>query len=345
MRSTRNENGYGTVVCLDKTGLKRKKPWAVRVTIGWNEGKQKTKYIGYYEKRKEAERALAEFNAKNMHYNANTVTFDDIFQIWHERNVGKMTPEHIARYASIYRLIPDLHRKKLKDVKYRDLQSAMDKIDRKFSSKSKVKSLMKQLYEIAIVEDLAIKDYSKLVDIKCKQEESGNVYTAEEITFLWNLEGKKEIFEDILILIYTGMRIGEAVEISPIEDFHLEDGYFNCHGTKTESSDRVIPIHPSILPILEKRKDRKWLFLNSRGEKALYRTFAYTYTKLMNELEWNHTIHDTRKTFATILHENDITESDIKAILGHSQVGVTNRVYIKHRIERLVSVIKTVTFV
>ena len=36
----RNENGFGSIVCLDKSGKKRRKPWAVRITTGWKNGKQ-----------------------------------------------------------------------------------------------------------------------------------------------------------------------------------------------------------------------------------------------------------------------------------------------------------------
>lgn len=344
MRKVRNENGYGTVVCLDKTGLKRKKPWAVRVTIGWEEGKQKTKYIGYYEKEKDAQRALLEFNSKNINYDASTVTFEQVFEMWMDRNRDKLTPSNFDSYRFAYKLVPQLHHKKMKDIKYRQLQEAMDSVDRKFSSKSKIKSLMKQMYAIAMMNDLVMKDYSQLVDVKCRQEVGGSVFTSDEITHLWTLEGKKEVVDDVLILIYTGMRISEALSIKPSEDFHLEEGYIECHGTKNKASDRLIPIHPSIMPILEKRQQRKTMFVDSRENRTNYKSFEYRFKGLMSELSFEHNIHDTRKTFATVLHENDIVESDIKAMLGHTQIGVTHQVYIKHRIERLVEKIKSVTF-
>lgn len=345
MRKQRAENGWGTVVCLDKTGTKRRKPWAVRVTIGWVDGKQQTKYIGYYEKEKEAQRALLEYNSKGMSYNANTVTFEQVYEMWREKNEGKMTPKNLGSYNAAYNLVPQLHKKKMKDIKSRQLQMAMDDIKLKYSSKTRVKSLIKQMYQLAILDDLVMKDYSMMLDIKCKQEESGTVYTHEEIQNLWDIREQNPLVDDILILIYTGMRISEALSIQPTEHFHLEDGYFECHGTKNQSSDRLVPIHPSILPILEERKNRNWLFLNSYGKKSQYRTFAYAYEKFLREIGFDHIIHDTRKTFATILHENDVMESDIKAILGHAQSNVTQKVYVKHRIERLVEKIKTVKFV
>lgn len=344
MKKQRAENGWGTVVCLDKTGTKRRKPWAVRVTIGWEDGKQKTKYIGYYEKEKEAQRALLEYNSKGISYNANSVTFEQIYKMWQERNEGKLTPKNFSAYNAVYNLVPQLHKMKMKDIKSRQLQVVMDSVNRKYASKVKLKSLMKQMYQIAILDDLVMKDYSMLLDIKCKQEESGRVYSHEELAHLWEIQEQNELVKDILVLLYTGMRIGEALSVRPKEHFHLENGYFECHGTKNESSDRLVPIHPAIMQIMEERKDREWLFLNTNGQKAQYRAFSYSYDKLMDSLGWEHIIHDTRKTFATILHENDILDSDIKAIIGHKQVGVTHQVYIKHRIERLVEKIKLVKF-
>ena len=38
----RNENGFGSVICLDKSGKKRRKPWAIRViVVNTSEHKQK----------------------------------------------------------------------------------------------------------------------------------------------------------------------------------------------------------------------------------------------------------------------------------------------------------------
>lgn len=339
----RNPNGFGTVVCLDKTGKKRRKPWAVRVTIGWVDGKQKTKYIGYYENQVKANIALAEFNSKNISLDANIITFQDIFNMWKEKKTGKLTDANLKAYEAAYKLVPQLHSKKLKDLKSTHLQDAMDSVNRKHSSRVKLKSLMKQMYDIAMMDDLISKDYSAGVELKTKQEEVGNVYTNEQINNLWSLP-QDEIVENILILIYTGMRIGEALAVNPSTDINLEERYIACHGTKTDSAERPIPIHPDILPILEKRVVRTSLFTNQRGQKATYRTFLYAYQAFLKEQGWEHVVHDTRKTCATVLYENGIPDSDIKTIIGHKHSDVTHKVYVKHRIEVLVNKMNGVTF-
>lgn len=343
----RNENGYGTVVCLDKTGKKRRKPWAVRITVGWVDGKQKTKYLGYYTTRKEAVLELAKYHMNGINLESATITFNELYELWKEKNTGKLTEKNLAAYGAVYKLTPELHNKKVKDIKSKQLQDAMDGVNKKFATKSRLKSLWNQMYNVGLVDDLVFKNYSTTVELKCVQEESGMDYKREEIKQLWEMYKNTEdcLIEDILILIYTGTRINEALGIVPETDIFLEDGYIAVHGTKNKAADRPVPIHDDIRPIIEKRMNQPYLFMNSRGAKTQYRAFLYSYTTFMNKLGWKHIVHDTRKTFVTILHENNITMEDIASMAGHTQKGITAKVYLKVNIENLVNKMKTVVFV
>lgn len=343
----RNENGYGTIVCLDKTGKKRKKPFGVRITSGWSpEGKQQYKYLSFHATEREAQRALKDYNRNKdvVAADSYTITFEQLFQLWRTRNENKMTKTNLQAYTAVYNLVPQLHKCKMKDLKSTHLQVAMDSVNRKHGSKAKLKSLMNQMYELGILDDLVMKNYSKGINLNCVQEESGNIFTPDEITHLWTLSGKNKTAEDILILIYTGMRIREALGVIPHMDVHLDENYIACHGTKTKSSDRPIPIHPDIKPILERRMGYAKLFQNTRGQGVAYRTFAYHYNGLMESLGWNHIIHDTRKTFITILHENNIPMEDISSIVGHKQKTITARVYLRTSVQHLVNKMVNVVF-
>lgn len=55
----RRANGNGSVYKI--SGGNRRRPWAVRITIGWVDGKQKYKMVGYFESKVEAEMALSDF--------------------------------------------------------------------------------------------------------------------------------------------------------------------------------------------------------------------------------------------------------------------------------------------
>ena len=80
----RRGNGDGSIY---KLSGKRRKPYAVRVTIGWTtEGKQKYKYIGYYSSKTEAKKDLAEHLTnpeKNPH---GTQTLESVFNAMLEKS-------------------------------------------------------------------------------------------------------------------------------------------------------------------------------------------------------------------------------------------------------------------
>lgn len=53
-----------------------------------------------------------------------------------------------------------------------------------------------------------------------------------------------------LILIYTGLRIGELLELEK-ENINLEEQYFDVVKSKTESGIRRVPIADCILPFFK----------------------------------------------------------------------------------------------
>ena len=56
----RNPNGYGHIT---KLAGNRRKPYAVRKIVGWSEkGTPRYKYVSYHKTRREAERALKNYN-------------------------------------------------------------------------------------------------------------------------------------------------------------------------------------------------------------------------------------------------------------------------------------------
>lgn len=49
------ENGYGSIVKLSGN---RRKPYGVRITVGWKDNKQQRKYLGYFKTPKELVEAI-----------------------------------------------------------------------------------------------------------------------------------------------------------------------------------------------------------------------------------------------------------------------------------------------
>ena len=78
----RHENGFGSIV---KLGGHRRKPFAVRITTGWKDGKQIRKYLGYYVSEAEALMALAEYHKGGVNLDLTKLTLEEIYDKWYER--------------------------------------------------------------------------------------------------------------------------------------------------------------------------------------------------------------------------------------------------------------------
>ena len=245
----RNPNGYGSVI---KLGGKRRKPFAVRVTTGWdNNGKQIYKYLGTFATKKEAEHHLVHYNENPYNIEIQSITFLEVYEKW--KNEKFETVGHSAQlgYIAAFKKSEPLHSIKFVDLKASHLQEIVLNPDVKYGTKRKIKVLFNQLYNYAMKNDIVSKDYSKYIDIgKNTEENDRRPFTSEEIERLWELVKEHEWIDTILIMIYTGFRIGELLEIKN-SDVDLENRIVKG-GLKTEEGkDRIVPIHSKIIDFIK----------------------------------------------------------------------------------------------
>lgn len=337
----RNENGFGSIVCLDKTGKKRRKPWAVRITTGWKNGKQQRKYIGYYRTQSEALVALAEYHKQGIGADLTNLTLNEVYDMWMKRIEQKGLSESTIRTHSMaYTRFGKLGTTAIKDIRNIQLQQWLDGADVKPNSKGKLRSTMHQVFEFAFKNDIINKNPATGLEITEKAEKTGSIFSTEEIAKLWEHKDHR-IARQMLILVYTGMRIGELLQVRR-EDINLEEQYI-IGGLKTEAGrNRVIPIHDKIIPLVrEQLADGKYLVSARHGGSVTYSTIRVSYQKYLDKLGMTHKIHDTRKTAVSLMHSTGIPMETIRVIVGHSGKGVTEKVYLYKEPKELVEVINT----
>ena len=155
---------------------------------------------------------------------------------------------------------------KIKDIKTKHLQEAMDNCSRGQATKKKIKYLFGQMFAYALQNDIISKDYSQFVDIgKDTTENKREPFSNKEIELLWKHLYDIEFIDTILIMIYSGFRIGELLELK-VENIDLTNRIMTG-GLKTEAGkNRLVPIHPKILPLIEKRynKEQKYLIIKKQ---------------------------------------------------------------------------------
>ena len=337
----RAENGFGSIVCLDRSGKKRRKPWAVRITTGWKDGKQVRKYLGYYETQTDALVALAEYHKTGINLDLNNLTLNDVFDQWMERVMKKDLSASVIRTHKMAKArFGVLGNKQIKEIKTVHLQVWFDDIDLKPRTKRGIRGTLVQMYKYAVTNEIVSKNYAEGIELTEKAEAVGAIFTDEEIKTLWKHKDDK-VVQRILILIYTGMRVGELLALKR-EDLHLEDGYA-IGGSKTEAGrDRIIPFHKEILPLVKEQLGNNNYVTSTTHGKLSYTTMSRHFTTVMEELNMKHKIHDTRKTAVSIMHTAGIPMEIIRKIVGHSGKGVTEQVYLFKNPKELVDYVNTI---
>lgn len=335
----RNPNSYGGIV---KLGGKRRKPYAVRVTVGWSDdGKQIYKYLSYHETKRDAMIALAEYNKNPYDIDSSKVTFQEIYNVLVEKEFPELSDKTVKNYKSAYQNCKPLYDMVFKEIKKNHLQGVIDEME-SVSMAGVTKLLIQKIYKYAMENDIVTTNYAQYIKLPKKQAAAKkNPLTREEINFIWDNMNKIRNADIILILLYTGMRISELLEMEK-ENIHLEERYM-IGGLKTEAGiDRTIPIHKRILPLIEnrmKQSNSQYLITNKSGSQLRYDTFRKYYMRdFLDDTKVEHTVHDTRHTFVSEMSRLGIDNLIIKRIVGHSDKDITEH-YTHKNLEDLLQAI------
>lgn len=304
-------NGYGTIYKLSGN---RRRPWVVKKTI---EGRQKA--LGYFTTQEEAFSFLVGVNRMTP---AKEVTFSAVYSAWSRRHFPTISQSSVASYKISYKHLYSLHFMPFRKITYHHLQQALDSISAGYCTRKKCRVLLSQLYKYAIKNSFVETDLSRFVELpRHIPVYNKKPFTARQLGKLWKAIETVDGVKDVLILIYTGMRVGEYIALTA-KDINLRQQYINIKKSKTLAGIRKIPIHKKILPILTERKASGKI---CPCEK--YDAFRRLFDRAMKALGMHHTPHECRHTLATMLDRSGANDTSVKMILGHARTGVTKGVY------------------
>lgn len=319
-------NKYGGIVYL---GSRRRKPYGVRITKGWNEkNRQVYKYLGYFEEYLDAMEFLIEYNKNPYDIDTKTITLKQIYDDWSKRHFDKVSLHSKRAYISAFKKCEHLYEMPFIELKTKHFQDIVNPM-KSVSTAQMFRNVIKMLYQYAIKNDIIEKDYSVFIEMpNVKKKQNKKPFTIEEINLLWNHQ-ENDARDVLLILLYTGMRISEVLKME-IKNIYLEDRYM-IGGLKTEAGlNRTIPIHKKIVPIIEKRLNNKYLFQGVKsGNKYDYSYMSILISKVFKNLNIDHTIHETRHTFISQADRLELNKITLKKIVGHSVKAndITNDIY------------------
>lgn len=314
----RRANGEGSIF---KLSGKRRKPYAVRITTGYtDEGKQLYKYVGYYPTKTEAKNAMREYLVNPFNLDHKGTKLKDVYNRWSDQS--QLAQTTMQSYGSAFNQAKQLHNMSMRDIKAAHLEAAMDQM--KPHMRSVFKNAMGKVYAYAIKHEIVDKDIMSLISVKTTIETKEKTpFTLAEINKLKSF--KHPLNDTTFILLYTGLRINELLEIK-CENVHL-DKHYMVGGKKTKAGqNRIIPIHDAVYPLIKARYERGHKYLITKDNKKVnYATYRISYWNKMNSaLGFKHTPHDTRHTFTTFADRHGVHKVALKRILGHTLSDMTD---------------------
>ena len=343
-------NGFGSVY---KLSGKRRCPYRAIVTERWVLNKetgswtQKRKTVGYYETKNAALEALAEYNKSPFDLSVSKITLQEVYDRWSEEHFPTVSESNCKGYRAAFLLLDPIANKRFVDVKLDDLQYIADNSGKNTPTLKKYKILAGLLYKWAVIHDIIPSDRDKTKYIDISKAGNPNAidrqpFSTKEIDKLWKWKDTNEYFEIILMLIYTGVRISELLDLKK-ENVNLSERWFDVTASKTQAGIRKVPINYKVLPFFEawySKNNCEYLISTPDAQHFTYRNYYDSYwSPFMLQLGMNHRPHDCRHTCVSLLTAAGVDDRMIKRIVGHKGQGVTQVVYTHFEIDSLVEAI------
>ena len=361
----RRPNGSGTVV---KLSGRRRKPFCARVTLDERNpvnGEKKQLVIGTFETYQEALNALSLYSlTKNNTISKKEAmeidpevyqkvqekmskkvpTFLDIYYILDKEDFSSLSPHTQNNMHGAIKHLKKLHYLKIDQITLRMIQDVFDEDGSNNGTQEHMKTICTKVFRYAVVNQYISRDddYTSYIRVpKYEESDMHRPYTINEILALKKADTPEAHI--MLIFIYTGVRINELLNINR-DNIHIDekcddDGTerlisYMITGSKTKAGkNRIVPIHDDIKQYVidELLKPEKRL-VDVSYPNFTNRTVLVKVNKLLNT---HHTMHDTRKTFATLCQMNNLNIYIRKKVLGHRMNDITIDVYTNESKNRL----------
>ena len=332
-------NGFGSI---SKLSGKRRNPYIVRITEGFDEnGKQIFKTLGYVKSRKAGLELLMDYH-KDPSAIADDTTFADMYYKLMERKEDELSDSTKMAYRSAFRAAKLIHDVKIREIRLHHFESVLsDFKTASYSTRAKYKTLYVMICELAMQHDMIEKNYASYIELgKPEKKTEKQIYTEDEIQRLWEHTGD-DFIDATLILLYTGMRIGELLDLK-MENIHLDEQYA-IGGSKTEAGkNRTIALADKIMPLVKRLYGdgtKKQLVLSPTGTPVSVSGFKHHWKKRMDMLNIKHVIHETRHTCVSRLYEAGVEPAIVRKLVGHSGHGVTEKIYLHVDLKQLLDAV------
>ncbi|MCM1368645.1 MAG: tyrosine-type recombinase/integrase [Roseburia sp.] len=213
---------------------------------------------------------------------------------------------------------PHIDNKPLNEYTAQDIVKALSKIN-----SERMRQIVRQIYDQAFREAVRAGHIDRnpvdnVDGVRHRYKNGRTLERAEEVEFLRVSAGSplKLLFRFYLL---TGARPSEALRVAWKD---ISSATLRIRGTKTDVSDRSIPISTALKELLNE--------IPRTGDRLFpytYGTVRYYFDRLRCKLSFDMTLKDLRHTFGTRCLEAGVSMKTVQKWMGHSNYETTANIY------------------
>ena len=368
----RREKGSGSI------SQRKDGTWTARTDIGYNENGKRIVKAFYGKTKGEVRKKLQEFQAERIKGEYQQVVKRSVqgyMTDWlNDVKYNELKPSAFDRLEQTckYQVFPFIGSLQMGMVTADDVQSVINQLTDKGYSYSTIKKAYNAInacFTFAYEREAIRKNPCIRISLpkKAEREKSDIVYFNDDerhaIEQAALQQHKNGVYKSpngwyIILLLYTGLRIGELLALQWCNvDFDNKQikvtgnikqvkargesptNYITVEQTtKTKSGHRIVPLTNRAVEALryleEHKHSEKYVAATKNGKpisaRNIDRTFRQTLTAAGIDKKCG--VHSLRHTFASMLFKKGADPKAVSEILGHSDVNITYNIYI-HLIE------------
>lgn len=195
-------------------------------------------------------------------------------------------------------------------------------------------STIKNFFKKCVQWEYLVKNPAKYLKSLPVQVRQRGMWTEDDFKIVYSMLNKQD--KDMFVFLkLTGARISSAarVKVSDIDFAKKVIKFRTKKGPKAQEKIYQFPLHKALFTFLTKlitdKNMNDFLFLNSLGKPYNAKLFAGRVRKVLNRpyVKYNTTsdlnLHGLRHWLASDLHSKGLSLYEVKELLGHSTVAVT----------------------